>query len=332
MTVDFLATEAHFLDHLAPIWTALPTGQRGTFWVWANLVERARVRGVDSIAVADRGHIPPASSLTVVAAFGDMKRARRAERPTVLCEHGAGQSYIDTTSGSYIGAADRDGVVAVLVPGPTQAARHTTVHPTIPAYVVGVPKLDAWHEGSRPAPATPTVCISFHWNSPSTVETRWAFPHYRLSLAHVARTFPGALGHAHPRVMKRLRPVFQRAGLEPVEDFAEVLDRAAIYAVDNSSTLFEFASLDRPVVVLNSPRYRRHVEHGMRFWEFADIGVQVNRPEHLVAGIRTALDDQADVAARRRDVIAAVYMATDGKAARRAADALETVALTRVRR
>ena len=60
-----------------------------------------------------------------------------------------------------------------------------------------------------------------------------------------------------------------------MRDFDEVMERSTLYICDNSSTLYEFASTGRPVVVLNAPWFRRDIEHGLRFWEHADVGVSV---------------------------------------------------------
>ena len=103
--------------------------------------------------------------------------------------------------------------------------------------------------------------------------------------------------------------------------FEDVVRRADLYIADNTSTLFEFAALDRPVIVLNAPWYRRGVEHGLRFWEFADVGVQVDDPESLVDAIGRALEDRDG--SRRRSIVRALY-ANLGDATARAADELAT--------
>jgi UDP-N-acetylglucosamine:LPS N-acetylglucosamine transferase len=99
------------------------------------------------------------------------------------------------------------------------------------------------------------------------------------------------LGHGHPRIMERLLPIYDALDIEPVYDFEEVLERADCYVCDNSSTMFEFASTGRPVVVLNPPWYRREVNHGLRFWEAAGVGVNCDRPQDLAGAVATALQD-----------------------------------------
>lgn len=319
MRIDALATEPHFLDHLAPVWRSLT--EPGTLWVDETLLPRAAALGLRHV-VAGRpglGWDP-----ICVASFGDAKRARRALRPVVMMEHGAGQSYagIESVTGSYVGSADRDGVVLVLVPNEVAAARHRQAHPEIPVEVIGSPHLDDLTTIDRPGDGVP--CVSFHWDCQLVPETRSAWPEYVGQLDDLAAAHPGALGHAHPRLFAHTVDFYRAAGVEPVTEFADVVRRASVYVVDNSSTLFTFAALDRPVVVLNSRHYRRNVHHGGRFWDWADIGVACNEPAELVDAVELALADPADVAARRREIAAEIYPHR-GDAAGRAVSAIEEV-------
>lgn len=305
--IDALATERHYADHLWPVFDALPDGLRGE---WHT--ERERL---------------DAGPLTLVCSYSDLKRARAHGRHVVLAEHGAGQSYLGSNYGSHIGAPDRQNVAAVLVPGEDAAARHIAAHPEIPAYVVGCPKLDRWHARPRCVRRDPpTVAVSFHWNSPVAPEAHGAFDHFRPGLAELAQHFK-VLGHGHPRIIERLAPHYEKRGIEVVRDFDEILERADIYACDNSSTIFEFASLGRPVVVLNAPWYRRDVEHGMRFWEHATVGMQCDRASRLWQCVMAAVVDEdfPDASQRRRAAVDAVYCATDGHATERAVDALTEI-------
>ena len=103
MTIDAVACEPQFLDHLAPIWRALPADARGTFYAPERLRERASRRGVFAVPVDDmalRARTSPPRAVVedgpraLVASIGDTKIARRiGYRRFAFMEHGAGQSY-----------------------------------------------------------------------------------------------------------------------------------------------------------------------------------------------------------------------------------------------
>jgi len=110
-------------------------------------------------------------------------------------------------------------------------------------------------------------------------------------------------------------------GIEVVESFAEVCRRADVFIADNTSALYEFAAIGRPVVVLNAPFYRRNVHHGLRFWEAADVGIQVDRADALLPAVAHALGDPPERRAAREAALAIVYGYRSG-AAQRAAQAI----------
>ncbi len=329
-TLDFFASKTQYLDHLAPIWSALPADHRGDFLAGAGSLvsERAALDYGITTEAPDRGR--DRTRTVVVASYGDLRAIGR--RSSVFVEHGAGQIYYPDgpPHPSSPGGPGRDSVRLFVVPNLTVAARNSRFYRTTPNAVVGCPKLDPWHR-NPPTPWTaasgrpPVVALSFRWPCGLAPECRGALDHYRGALRRVAEAFPGAIGHAHPNHHADLYGTCRAAGLEPVARFSEVLDRADIYCVDNSSTMFEFASTGRPVVVLNAPWYRRDVSHGLRFWDAADVGIGVDNPDELVDTIRLALTDPPDVAERRRARAADVYAATDGAATRRAVDAIVAV-------
>lgn len=317
--MDFLAREGHFLDHLAPTWLALNPELRGRFFCPEALLPHARSLGVTPTRLERMA----GRRLTVVASYRDLKLARSHGRRVIISEHGAGQSYAGVESGSYIGAIDRAGCVAAIVPGKAQAKKHEETHPTIRAYPVGVPKLD--HRHASPSPGKKgRVAISFHWDCKVAPETRSALRHFRPALKDLAREFE-LVGHSHPRMAHHAEAVFLKLGIPFISSFEELMDEAELYVCDNSSTIFEWASLDRPVVLLNPPWYRKEIEHGLRFWSHAEVGLQVDNPDELAKTVRRALQDPAEVAERRRELISGIYLKTDGKAAERAARAIAEI-------
>lgn len=173
----------------------------------------------------------------------------------------------------------------------------------------------------------PLVAFTWHWQYDGVPEGRSALPHYRAAVEALAVTpRPYALlGHAHPRAWKEVAPWYDQLGIESTPNLDDVFDRADLLVADNTSALYEFASLDRPVLVLNAPWYRRDVEHGGRFWRWADVGVQVDHPDQLAGGITVALTDPPLIAQRRRQIVAEVYASADGTAAARAVHAIHSV-------
>lgn len=342
MPIDALATETHFLDHALPVWRALPEWARGTFYVTRSIADHAARRGLE--VVHDLPEDGPGHPPMLTAAYGDVKRARHNGRTAIaFIEHGAGQSYQgdsrSATSRSYAGSPDRDDVGLFLVPNEDAGSRFRVAYPGARVEVVGSPKVDAAHVTPRPPNDPPTVAVSFHWDCRISHETRTAFFEYRNVIAPLRRHYQ-LLGHGHPRLFAdrhaALSSFYTRQHIPIVRDFDEVLELADLFVCDNSSALFEFPAITgRPVVVVNSHRYRRPVNHGLRFKPSrgcpirvgqhfcgaSHVGLQVDRPSQLAPTIKAALADPPDVAAAREAALALVY-AHRGEAAERAAAAL----------
>lgn len=120
--------------------------------------------------------------------------------------------------------------------------------------------------------------------------------------------------------MERL---WRSLGVRCVPDFGDVLDGADLLVCDNSSAMWEAASCGIPLVILDAPWYRTNIDHGPpRFWVHADAGVRIQQPDQLVAAVFEALTDPPEVRARREAAVADIYVACDGRAAERAADAI----------
>jgi len=312
--IDALGREEHFVDHILPIWMALPVEERGTFW--CRFVR-------DGVPGMVAGMPSPSHNPTLVASAGDLKRAQHCGRPVALMEHGCGQSFggdpRSANSASYAGGAGRTAEL-FLHPGPHPAARDRARYPKARVEVVGCAKLDSLPRRERTTPTV--VAVSFHWDCYVSPETRSAFRTFEHQVVKLARS-PGieVIGHGHPRVMRRLENYYRRHHIEAIGTFEEVCRRADVYVNDASSTLFEFASTGRPVVVLNPRAYRRSVTHGLRFWEASTVGVNVEQGDDLEAAVRLALEDGAEQRAERERCLDLVYAYRTG-AAQRAADAL----------
>ena len=329
MDLRFIAGEPQFLDHAAPVWREVG----GRFLVGERLMDRAAAKGIPAepldIAAIQRSSSPPKAKpgdgpLAFVTSIGDMKIGRRlGYRRFVFMEHGCGQAYLGAGGirhPSYSGGADREDVALFLVPNDYSAALWRTAYPDAAVEVVGCPRLDDLP--SRVPDGLTTVGLSFHWPAFVAPESGSAIGHYLPVLGELAKRFH-VIGHAHPKAdwPQRVERYFRRAGIEFVPEFDDVLRRADVYACDNSSTLFEFASTGRPVVVLNHPQYRRQVNHGGRFWDWATVGIQVDEAARLGDAIETALADPQAVAEERERVLGLVYQPRHG-AAQQAADAI----------
>lgn len=330
--VDAIACERQFIDHLAPVWRLLPPQHRGRFLTDAALVEHARARGVEAEAIdagtLRRTSLPPKADpgpgpAAFVVSIGDTKIGRRlGYRRFTFMEHGAGQAYLGDPSAirhpSFAGGDDREDVELFLVPNEYSADLWRRAYPGARVELVGCPRLDEL-PARQPGPG-PVVAVSFHWPARVIAEADTALGHYFPAMARLAAAHT-VIGHAHPKGdwQERMARYYRRWGIEFVADFDEVCRRADVYVCDNSSTLFEFAATGRPVVVLNSPTYRRNVHHGLRFWDAADIGIQVDRPEDLVDAVTEAIVDPPARQAARAAALELVYPLRSGAPLRAAA-------------
>lgn len=336
---DFWAAERHFVDHLAPVWHALPENRRGSFWTKPSLVAHARSRNIDARAADGTPRaLLSGTGPVVTAAWGQARRVLRSSRPVVLLNHGSGQTFVDVSHPSYSGGSPevRRMLALFLEPGPHAAEATLASIPSARVAQIGSPKMDVWHtRPSKPRNARPVVAVSFHWHCDVCPETGSAVDYFRPVLAELAAQYE-VIGHGHPKEWDEFRTMWETLGVEPVADFEEVLERADLYVADGTSTLYEFASTGRPVLCLNAPEYRRDVNHGLRFWD-AVPGLECDRPQDLASMVAVALQDPPEARQRRAHGVARAYVACDGQAAHRAAEAIvqladecasETVAIT----
>jgi len=334
--LDALAFERQFIDHLAPLWIALPDDVRGRFLVDPSLIDHAMKRGIAAIPQARPPHVPAYppprfdGPRALVASYGDVKEGRRlGYGPFAFLEHGIGQTYGSTglPNGSYSGGPDRADNTLVLVPGPHPAAQWRKAYPGHRVEEVGSPRLDTLPR--REPDGLATVAISFHWRAPMSVSgyAGTAFGDFLPALPALAERFH-VIAHAHPKGdwQQQVRTYTDKMGITFEPDFEEVCRRADIYVCDNSSTIYEFAATRRPVVLLNAKEWTRGPELGLRFWEASHVGLNVDRHQDLVATVERALEDGPEQQRAREDALSLVYTHRTGAAERAAALVTEWMA------
>lgn len=258
--VNVLAAEPHFVDHLAPVWKKFPASRRGVFYTRSDIAQSQAAKfGIQTKPWT--GKINPAQ-VFLCASFGDLNQLHKVGVDTVLMEHGAGFTF-ESSHSSYAGGShpSREAVKLFLAPGSRTAKKLRDKHPATPVVEIGCPKLDRRIIATRSAPSTPPkVVVSFHWDCRVVPETRWAFPFYQRALIQLAKNSDvELLGHAHPRARRQLKPFWKKLNVPFIEDFNDVMDVADVYVADATSTIYEAAAVGIPVVVLNSPMYRRDV-------------------------------------------------------------------------
>jgi hypothetical protein len=323
MTLDVLAFEGHFVDHLAPVWRALPDGVRGDFLTLPSLVARAAHRGVVAIPTERPHHVVhyPAARHdgrpALVASYGDVKEGRRlGYGPFAFIEHGIGQSYGNRRNGSYAGGPDRVDNQLIMVPNETCAVVWRAAYPDALIRVVGCPRLDDLPE--REGDRGRTVALSFHWPAPLSISgyAGTAVGDYLAAIPKLVERFD-VIGHAHPKGdwPRQMRRHYERWGVEFVPEFDDVCRRADVYVCDNSSTIFEFAATGRPVVLLNARHWsRKGPELGLRFWEASSVGINVWPGDDLVDAVTYALADDTEQQVARDAALALVYQPLAGGA------------------
>jgi hypothetical protein len=282
--IDAFCSTPHYARQMRPIFDALPDGERGTWY--------------------DAHEDPEGGGVIIVGAYRDLRWVGPRYRRTCLVEHGIGQQYATQPDHPAYPGGRRDEYDLLLAPGGhvvDPAARETVC--------IGSPSQRGGPFRGSPTRITPTrFAVSFHWDCGIAREAGTAFWEYLPHLSDQAAALPGGLlVHAHPRIQFDVfEQVIGKPNLEPCEQFEQILDEACVYAADNTSTLYEFAAHDRPVVVLNSQLWRRDVQHGKRFWAWADVGEQIQGGGQLAGAMLRArdVDPQKE---RRRAIVDMVY-------------------------
>lgn len=332
MTVlDFMACRPHYFDHLIPIYKALAADKRGGFYVNQDMVADVAGQLLPSQIKIVEAHEHQPKNPILVASYGDLSRAVRNSAPQIIMmEHGITEGF---GTSAYPSAKNgrREAVSLFLVPNERVAQAIRTNRQTR-CEVIGTPKMDKWTLGqdlmklySRPTNTkSPVIAISFHWGNQyvKPPESGSAYEYYREMLPELAKRYQ-LIGHGHPLGAEVYRAEYEHLGIEWAPDFKDVLRLADIYICDNSSTIYEFLLTGKPVIILNAPWFRRDVHWGVRFWNYADVGIQVNHPIELFPAIETTLSEYGAVCRDARlQAITDLYPYA-GFAARRAASVLE---------
>lgn len=313
-------TQRHHWQHTLPVWNALSPSLRGQVYVGHDPAMRAYV--------ASTGHepslgIPPPSDTPVLVASGnELVAVKRA----ILLDHGVGQSYVGCDHVSWAGGSGRENVVLFIVANEIAAAANRARYPQIPNAIVGSPHVEALRKLPPYPLDVPRVAISTHWDCNNLVpELRSGWAWFEDAYEQLCRANPdGYVLHGHPRAQDRLEWKAREWGVEFVSDFAALTQRAWCYVTDNSSTLYEWAALGRPVVVVSPPWYRREVEHGLRFWRMSRPGPEVADPTELEAAISLSIADPSPQFLRRQWLVHKLFGEDLSQgAAARAASAIE---------
>jgi len=335
MQLDFFARRAHYLDHMAPVYRALPDARRGVFTVPEELYGYARRELGDTAAIElYDGETPRGDSPILVASYGDISRAARTPRKIVHMEHGTGHAF-GTAAYPNAPKGKRDLIDLFLAPNDYTARLIKSVR-SARCEVIGTPKMDDWvnpiftnnmvalnsYPHRYPGDIPPVVAIAFHWGDrhAKPPEAGSAWEHYKEILPALRERYI-VIGHGHPLAAETYKKEFERLGIEWVGDFRHVMLRADVYVNDLSSTLYEFLLTGKPVVVLNAPWFRRDIHWGIRFWDYSDVGINVESPDYLIKAIDTTLEHGSICARERRQAVKDLYPYA-GHSAQRAADVI----------
>lgn len=170
------------------------------------------------------------------------------------------------------------------------------------------------------------VGVSFHWRSDVSPEAGCTWPFWREAVEELVRSDAGptVVGHGHPRVWRQLAPWWNTLGVSFYASYEMIVRHCWLLVCDNSSVMYEWAGLGRPVLCLDSPAYRREVEHGLRFWSHPP-GISVSDPARLEVRIEEALADGPAARALRFAACEEAYGVSefDGRSTERAVAAIK---------
>ena len=301
MTIHALASWPHYADHIAPIWQHIPPSLRGQFVVGSKAQQaRMEKRGIETVLPRRAGRTAEAllaKNPIIVAGYPDLRKV--GKRPVCFVEHGAGQTYIGDNGkihGGYSGGDGRSSVGLFICPNWEVAERNHSEYPLSNVVAVGSPRLDDLLEmrNSCLKPFHPTLGISFHWECRVARESGSAFREFSPVIPKFVSKLEAygmeVLGHGHPKSFSDLEPWWRSHGVAVEKEWEVVAAKIDAYMIDNSSTIFEAAALDIPVLLMESAHWRKDVNHGLRFWDCANVGPTVTPSSDLYEALSDCLD------------------------------------------
>jgi hypothetical protein len=317
--LDFYADQAHFVDHLAPLFIECKKrGIDGVFVCNDDMRQRAIRRGVDSSYIAPRN--AAMCNHALVASIGDMRHMANTGRALAILEHGCGLSFGGTQPGHSGGGGDRENFDLFLMTNEWCAERDRKAYPDKRVVTCGSPKMDAWFNKKWKRHDPVVIGYATHWDCQMVPETRSSFPFFKAALGNLAKKHR-IIAHCHPRSSEMQWQQFAMLGLDIIRDWTYMLEAVDVLICDVGSAPYEFAATGRPVVVCNSPQYRRNVKHGLRFWDCIP-GLECNGGTDLESVVTQAIADPPEAQEKRAAAVKSVYP-NQGKATKIAVDALE---------
>jgi hypothetical protein len=298
--IDFFATQSHYVDHMAPIWKEL--GSTGFFFVPSNLEKHMSKLWIQPflLAGADAYRVFKEDTPILVASYADLQTVYLTNRhkPIIYMEHGVGIVY--PGSNYYAGNVGmRRFPVLTLAPNEIVHRLTAKAIPGMKQAIIGTPKLDQFASSpasSHTIPRNAVVCMSFHWDGKQvSPEAGTSWPYYKGIIPELHKRLKqerdiNLILHGHPRIQDEIRTFAETHNVQFIADFEEIMKTAQLYICDNSSTIYEFLVTGYPVILLNNPAYRRNIDFGIRFWQYTDIGTQVDVPSQLFIETIMALD------------------------------------------
>lgn len=246
---------------------------------------------------------PGTRGLVLVASYQDALRAP-ANCGVVLMEHGAGQTY--NGRGHNYADYPKERIFAYFAPGPHAAEQFYANNRGTPTYMVGWPGLEN-AQGLRSRGVADNinhaVICSFHWKS---FQESWAiWGHAITELAEQLHN--PVLLHGHPRCAAELVRLNSRTHVPFCHAYENVIQMAAVYVVDNSSTAFEMLALGVPVILLNQPGWSE-LKYGLRFSPMIHQLLRpLEHPRELRTRVQEALDNPQTVLRHADTILNTVY-------------------------